>query len=132
MGRSHTDPPEPEGQKDPPLEPLQGARPADTLASDTWPPALCEDIVLLLYTPSVWHFVTAAPEPDSRGHRDGHTLIHVQQESPGNPEAREASYDPGELEHPYPCPSSRHAGLRPTSLECAENPGVGGKPGPLQ
>ena len=27
MGRSHTDPPEPEGQKDPPLEPLEGTQP---------------------------------------------------------------------------------------------------------
>ena len=40
MGYSHTDPPNLEGQEDPPLEPLQGARPADTLTSDACPPAL--------------------------------------------------------------------------------------------
>ena len=36
------------GGKDPPLEPLEGAWPWDTLTSDVWSPALGEDGCLLL------------------------------------------------------------------------------------
>lgn len=36
------------GRQDPPLEPLEGERPWDTLTSDVWSPGLREDRFLLL------------------------------------------------------------------------------------
>ena len=54
------------GRKDPPLEPLDGKRPWDTLTSDVWSPGLREDR-LLLFEASAWSFVTAAQEAHAAG-----------------------------------------------------------------
>ena len=67
------------GRKDPPLEPLEGARPWHTWISDPWPPELRENESVIFYATQLMIVCYSDPRTLTRTHTHvrAHTLAHV-------------------------------------------------------